>query len=243
MSKQYETGHARNVANFEMLIEQVTTYTAYNPSVDSLKIPQLTTLYNSALTNLNGVKDKRIANKNAIANRQTVYEDLKPKTTRIINYLDILGLNDTTIKQAKSLNHLIQGYSKKKEKEQQKGGQLQEIETKSTSRQSYTQIAENFSKLLQLISTIPPYNPNTDDIKLAELTAYHTALVDATQQVNQTEAELKTMLMARNSILYTENEGLYDMAFRVKKYVKSLYGATSPEYKSVSNIKFTEKKY
>jgi len=37
MSKQFETGHAKNVANLEMLIEQVTTYTAYNPSIDNLK--------------------------------------------------------------------------------------------------------------------------------------------------------------------------------------------------------------
>jgi len=113
MSQQFETGHAKNVANLEMLIEQVKTYSAYNPSIDNLKIPQLTTLYNSAVTNLNTVKDKRIANKNAIAERQGIYDTLKPRTTRVINQLDILGLNETTIDQAKSINRLIQGYSKK----------------------------------------------------------------------------------------------------------------------------------
>jgi len=66
MPKQYETGHAKNVANLEMLIEQIKTFTNYDPSIDSLKIPQVTTLYNNALASLNSVKDKRIANKNAI---------------------------------------------------------------------------------------------------------------------------------------------------------------------------------
>lgn len=236
MSNQIETGHAKNVANFEMLIEQVKTYTAYNPWIDNLKIPNLTTLYSSALTNLNLVKDKRTANKNAIAERQAVYESLKPKTTRIINQLDILGLNKTTIDQAKSLNRLIQG--SKKSNPQSQRQDLETTTSKSTSRQSYTQTAENFSKLLQLITTIDTYNPNTEDLKLNNLTAYHTTLVDATQEVNQTEAELNTALIARNTILYKEGSGLHDIALNVKKYVKSVYGATAPEYKKVSKIEF-----
>ncbi len=237
MSQQFETGHAKNVANFEMLIEQVITYTAYNPSIENLGIPQLTLLYESAVTNLNTVKDKRTANKNAIAVRQNAFETLKSKTTRVINQLDVLGLNATTMNQAKSLKRLIHGGTKKSNKQQTEG--QEENNTKSTSHQSYTQTAENFSKLLQLVATVPAYNPNTDDIKLVELNAYHTSLVAVTQAVNQTEAELNTTLMERNTILYDDASGLYDRALNVKKYVKSVYGATAPEFKKVSGIKFT----
>ena len=49
MSKQYETGNAKNVANLQKLIEQVTVYTAYNPPVDNLKIVNLNTLYTNSL--------------------------------------------------------------------------------------------------------------------------------------------------------------------------------------------------
>jgi len=63
MRLQYETGHAKNVANLQKLIEQVTTYTDYNPSIDNLKIPVVTTLYDNALASLNNVIDKRNANK------------------------------------------------------------------------------------------------------------------------------------------------------------------------------------
>lgn len=45
MSKQYETGHAKNVANLQKLIEQVTVYTNYNPPVENLTIANLQTLY------------------------------------------------------------------------------------------------------------------------------------------------------------------------------------------------------
>jgi hypothetical protein len=44
----------------------------------------------------------------------------------------------------------------------------------------------------------------------------------------------------RNKILYLAVTGLYDIQLEVKKYVKSLFGATSPEYKQISGIKFTK---
>jgi len=239
MSKQYETGHAKNVANLEMLIEQITTFTSYNPSIDNLKIPAVTTLYNTALASINSVTDKKIANKNAIHTRQDLYIKLKGTSTRIINQLDILNLNEGVFEQAKSLNRLIQGKSKSNKNEQQKAEGGQE-NSKSTSRQSFTQLAENFSRLLQLIETITTYNPNIDDLKLANLTTYQTELVNVTQTVNQTDAELDTEIIERNNILYDDTTGVYEIGQNIKKYVKSVYGATSPEYANVSRIKFTD---
>jgi hypothetical protein len=89
-----------------------------------------------------------------------------------------------------------------------------------------------------LIETIDTYNPNIEDLKLANLKTYQINLVKATQKVNQTEAALKTELINRNSILYNEENGVYEIGQNVKKYVKSVYGATSPEYSNVSKIKF-----
>jgi len=83
-----------------------------------------------------------------------------------------------------------------------------------------------------LISTVSSYNPNTNELKIAELTIYYTSLVDSTQVVNQTEAELNTTLIERNTILYNDTNGLHEIALNVKKYVKSVYGASAPEYKN-----------
>ena len=120
MSQQYETGNAKNVANLQKLIEQVTVYTAYNPSVENLTLESLNTLYNNALAALSDVEEKRNANKNAIHLRQQDYENLKPVTTRIINQLDILNLSKGTLDQVKSLNRLIQGSTKKRKQQMKK---------------------------------------------------------------------------------------------------------------------------
>ena len=240
MASNSETGHARNVANLQKLTEQVTVYSLYNPPVDNLKVANLQTLYATASAKLNEVEDKRNANKNAITLRQSAFENLKSTCTRIINQLDILGLSQGTIDQAKSLNRTIQGGQKKATTPPEEGKEA--TKTASTSRQSYTQQAENFGILLQLLATIPAYNPNEDDLKLANLNTYKETLMSATQSVDQTEAELNTKLIERDQILYADGTGLYTIVQNVKKYVKSLYGATSPEYANVSNIEFTNRK-
>ena len=232
-----EVGHAKNVANLQKLTEQVNVYTLYNPPVDNIKVANLQTLYTTASTKLNEVEDKRNANKNAITFLQSAFENLKSTCTKIINHLGILGLPQGTIDQAKSLNRLIQGGQKKATTPPEEG--KEETRTVSTSRQSYTQQAENFETLLQLLSTIPAYNPNENDLKLANLNTYKDSLVSSTKSVDQTEAELNNKLIERDNILYTEGTGLYSIAQNVKKYVKSIYGATSSEYANVSAIKFT----
>jgi len=237
MSSQSEVGHAKNVANLQKLTEQVNVYSLYNPPVDNIKVANLQTLYTTASTKLNEVEDKRNSNKNAITLRQSAFENLKSTATKIINHLGILGLPQGTIDQAKSLNRLIQGGQKKATTPPEEG--KEETRTVSTSRQSYTQQAENFGILLQLLSTIPAYNPNEDDLKLTNLNTYKDSLVSSTQSVDQTEAELNNKLIERDHILYADGTGLYSIAQNVKKYVKSIYGATSSEYENVSAIKFT----
>ena len=240
MPSTSEVGHAKNVANLQKLTEQITVYTLYNPPVDNLKIANLQTLFTTASAKLAEVEEKRNANKNAITIRQNTFENLKSTCTKIVNHLDILGLSQGTIDQAKSLNRLIQGGQKKETAPIVEG--KEPAKTVSTSRQSYTQQAENFGILLQLLGTISAYNPNEDDLKLANLNTYKESLMSATQSVDQTEAELNNKLIERDQILYADGTGLYTIAQNVKKYVKSIYGATSPEYTNVSGIEFTTRK-
>ena len=244
MPSQSEVGHAKNVANLQKLTEQVNVYTLYNPPVDNLKLVNLQTLYTTASTKLSEVEDKRHANKNAITLRQSAFENLKSTCTKIINLLDILGLSQGTLDQAKSLNRTIQGGQKKTTTPPQDPNNQQPTTNNSisTSRQSYTQQAENFGILLQLLSTIPSYTPNEDDLKLINLNIYKDSLVSSSLAVDQTEAELNNKLIERDNILYADGTGLYSIAQNVKKYVKSLYGATSPEYTNVSSIEFTSRK-
>lgn len=242
MASQSEVGHARNVANLQKLIQQITAYTLYNPPVPALQIANLQTLHTNSVAKLAELEDSRIANKAAIYNRQVAFENLKPLSTRIFNFLEIIDLPAGMLEQARSLNRIIQGYTPRTQQPENPDPDGEPKDTVSTSRQSYTQQAETFGNLVSLLQTIPAYTPNEDDLKLPALTTYHQALVTATQPVDQTEAELKVQLIARDQLLYAEGTGLIDLAQKVKKYVKSIYGGDSPEYTNVAAIKFTDPK-
>lgn len=240
MSSTSEVGHAKNVANLQKITQQVAVYSLYNPPVENLTVASLQALYATATARLNDVESKRNANKNTITARQLAFENLKPICTRIINLLDILGLPEGTLDQARSLKRAIQGGQKKATTLPEEGKETPT--TVSNSRQSFTQQTENFGILLQLLATISNYNPNEEDLQLNNLTAYHQSLMSATQAVDQTEAALNTSFIDRDKILYADETGLYTIVQNVKKYVKSLYGATSPEYENVAGIKFTSPK-
>ena len=237
MSSKSEVGHAKNVANLQKLIQQISVYSLYNPPVPELTIDSLQNLYTTANAKLTEVEEKRNANKNTIALRQDAFKNLKTNCTRITNRLEILGLSQGTLNQAKSLNRTIQGAKKKPAAAPEEGKETPK--TISTSRQSYTQQAESFGILVQLLETIPSFTPDEEELKLTNLNTYKQSLVNTTQAVDQTEAELNLKFIERNRILYAEGTGLYPIVQNVKKYVKSLYGAASPEYANISAIKFS----
>lgn len=72
MASTSETGHAKNVANFQDLIEFVTGYgISYNPSKNSLKLPQLIALKASAEGNLADIISKNTNYNNKVNERIT----------------------------------------------------------------------------------------------------------------------------------------------------------------------------
>jgi len=240
MSSTSEVGHAKNVANLQKITQQVSTYSFYNPPIGEITVASLHALHLDANVKLTEVGDKRSANKNAIVARQIAFENLSSTCTRIINVLEIVGVPQGTLYQIRSLTKTIQGSSRKGTIPVEEG--KEPPKTASTSRQSFTSKAENFGLLLQMLSTVPAYRPNEENTKLYSLSAYHDSLKAATLAVDQTESELNTKIIERDKILYADETGVYAISLKIKKYVKSLFGATSPEYTTVSAIEFTSRK-
>ncbi|MDG3583547.1 hypothetical protein [Galbibacter pacificus] len=88
---------------------------------------------------------------------------------------------------------------------------------------------------------MPNYKPNTEDLKLASLNEYYSQLVSSNHEVNKTEAALYQSMINCNEVLYMDSTGLFDLAKKVKAYVKSVYGGSSAKYNTISGIRFTSK--
>ena len=112
----------------------------------------------------------------------------------------------------------------------------------STSQMSYDSRLDNLFKLIQLLSSIPEYNPNEKELKLEHLSTLMEELKAKNAAVVEKTTPLSNARISRNSILYMNDTGLYDVAMDVKTYIKSVFGATSPQYKQVSKLAFKKVK-
>ena len=238
MASTSEVGHAKNVANFQDLIEFVSSYgSTYNPSKASLKIAALITLKESADNNLANVISKNTNYNNKINERMASFSNLKSLSTRLINALQATDASSQTIADAKSFNRKIQG-------KRASGAQVPidpnapAPNTISTSQQSYDQMIQHLSGLKSILAEEPSYSPNEAELNVASLTDKISDLNAKNTAVATAYAAISNSRIARNATLYNENTGLVDVALEVKKYVKSVFGASSPQYAQISGIKF-----
>ena len=242
MASTSETGHAKNVANFQDLIEFVTGYGAtYNPSKNSLKLPQLISLKASAESNLSDVISKNTNYNNKVNERITAFSGLKSFSTRLVNALQTTDATPETIGNAKTFNRKMQG-KKASSAQTPTDPNTPAPTTISTSQQSYDQLIQHLSGLNSILEAETSYTPNETDLqvatiqaKIADLSAKNTAVATAYTSISNSR-------IARNETLYSSTTGLVETANEVKKYVKSVFGASSPQFAQVKGIEFKKLK-
>lgn len=257
MASISEVGHGKNVANLEDVISMCVGFgPTYNPSNNSLKIAGLTALKTNGDTVMTGVTNSYSTLKLAVNDRELAFEPLKTLSSRVMAALKASGANKLIIKDAQTFVNKIQGRRGKQtlaDAGKQSAGKGEGVsegavvsvpdedkvrKQHSTSQLSFDSKMEHFTGVISLVSAVPVYGPNETDLKVAGLNvvvgnmkAKNTAVINAF--TGYTNA-----LAARNKVLYAEGTGLVDVALLVKEYVKSIYGASSSQYKAVNKISF-----
>jgi len=239
MASASERGHAKNAALFERLISFCADYgAAYNPSKAEISLAALTALRTNALNSLGTANTTKTAFINAVNVRTTAFAPLKKLSAKIINALEAAGAADPLAKDAKSINRKIQG----KRNRVKPKSPAAEDKTISASQRYGDSLLEHFTKLIELLSAEPTYAPNETDlqvsaliIRLGDLKIANTAVINAYANYNNAR-------ITRNAILYSAVGGLAGIAGEVKKYVKSVFGAGSPQFKQVSKLVFKKAK-
>ncbi len=244
MASISETGHANNVANLESLITSATAFgTSYNPSKDSIKLPALKSLLSASKESLNAVNIAQSAYSNAVAARESAFEPFSKLITRVNN---ALKASDTTVQvdeSAQTIVRKLQGKraSAKLSDEEKKALEAEgkEVNQISAAQLSYDSKLENLDKLIMLLTSVPLYNPNEEDLKVESLKTLYDGFKTLNNDVLTATIQLSNARISRNDILYKPLTGLVDIAFDAKVYIKSVFGATSPQFKQVSKLNFT----
>ena len=242
MASTSETGHAKNVANFQSLIAFVNTIKVnYNPSKNALQLPQLISLKAQADENLAQVVAQNTNYNNTVNQRMQAFSGLKALSTRLVNALQTTDATDEVINEAKSFNKKIQG-QRATAIPKPNNPDTPVPNTISTSQQSYTQQIQHLAGLISVLENERSYSPNEEELKVETLQAKLTTLSNLNDEVANEYANVSSARRTRNTTLYSNEGSIFDTAAEVKKYIKSVFGTTSPEFAQIKGLKFTKPK-
>jgi len=233
-----ETGHAKNVANFETLITNCKGFgEAYNPSSNDIKIDVMVRYHLESKTEVREVKNKKAPFDEVEGHRKTHFKAYGALATKIMGALKASGAPITVIQDAETINKKMQG--------KRATGATIELKEDGTAKDrisvsqlSYDMKIDHLEKMIELLSIEPAYNPNENPLKVSNLTIYRTELETINSAVKNAYVPYYTALISRNKKLYDPEKGLVARALQVKNYVKSVYGANSPEFKRIQSLKF-----
>ena len=242
-----ETGYAKNVANFESLITSIIAFdTTYNPSKESIKLPALQSLLAVSKNSFSEVNAAQSAYSLAVDARETAFEPLSKLITRVNNALKASESSTQTDESAQTIIRKLQGkraVAKLTEEEKKVlAEQGKEVNQISASQMSYDSRLDNLDKLIALLTTIAEYSPNEEDLKIESLKTLYDDLKSKNTDVVSAYIQLDNARNNRNDILFKPLTGLIDIVFDVKTYIKSVFGATSPQYKQISKLAFVTRK-
>jgi len=244
MGNTRESGHQINVALFDILKLETNSFgTDYNPSKQILKQEALHTLSITAKAAISLVTETGSTTKIARHARIVSFKQLNTLITRVNNAMKATDANTEMKKSVASLSKKIQGkrITPKMSEEEKKAAALgkNEIHEHSSSQMGFDNRLANFAQLISLLSSIPSYTPNETELKTENLNKLLEDLNTKNKAVVSAEILLGNARIARNKVLYHKVTGLVDVANDVKSYTKSVFGASSPQYRSISKLKFT----
>lgn len=244
MVKTSESGHYKVVPNFYELISVVLGYgKTYQPSRPALSVPELQTLATRAKNAMNTLDQILPCYSAAVAEREVAFAPLNAYTTRVLNALRACDVTPQTVENTRSIVRKIQGIrtTPYKTEEEKKALVAEGIAVKkeiSSSQMSFDGRLENLNKLRLDLENIPQYSPNEPDLQLTAINNLYNTLLGLNTAVIDTAVLLNNARLNRNQVFYAPKTGLVDIALDVKAYVKSIFGASSPQFKQISKIEF-----
>jgi hypothetical protein len=239
-----KTNAHKVVAAFDQVLGHCNALgTKYNPSKESMKVPALTTLLTSAQTSITAVYTAKSNLIQAINNRQKVFAPIPSLGTRILNALIATDASPQLIADVRLYRDKLRSPKKVKPAKPDdsktlapSGSVIGDASRGPVSYLDFESRIDTFSVIIDLLKTEPLYKPNEADITIVALTTMLTTLRDKHKAVRDAQIALRNVKVIRNATLYSD-AGIYGTATRVKKYVLSVFGAKSEQFRSFNSIR------
>jgi hypothetical protein len=250
MSSTSDSGHAKNVANLSKLNQIIITFGGnYNPANKHINLASLQALQSNADQKLLQVNTALSNWKNATNKREIAFQGLDKFSTKLLASLQSMDVAEQTVDDFKALVKKVRGTSKLTKADAGKtspdpaladpSNPTPIVEAgNSNSQQSFDNKIEHFGKMVLTLQNERLYTPNEAGFSVADLGSKLTELGTLNDEANASSANLKAARIDRNTYFYAKGTGVLDIVKQTKAYIKSLYGATSQQYKATNAIKF-----
>lgn len=243
MAKKTESGNAVFVTQFAMLIKLCKMLgTAFNPSNPDIVIVKLEAWLVLAKAALKNVNSTAIPWMRAVNARDLAFKKLDALVTRIINSVMQCGADEDFIKDAKTICRKLQGKRATPKIETVPDDPNtptdESVKSISASQKGFDNRINNLDKLIQLLSSETKYAPNETDLATAALTTLLSDYETKNDAVIATFPDIAKAIMDRNKLFYTALGNGAELAGKVKKYIRSVFGPTSPEFKKFAALEF-----
>ena len=102
---------------------------------------------------------------------------------------------------------------------------------------SYDNRAANFAAYIDLLKSNAGFAPNETEFQTASLDTMLTEMETTNTAAVTAIAQARAARANRDEVLYNETDGIQGLADLVKKYIKSVFGADSPQYQQLQALK------
>jgi len=237
-----KTNHEKVVASWDKVLEACNAHgSKYNPRKASLKVTALKHLLTSAQESLEAVDVAGNRLILAINDRQRGFNGLPMLGTRIINALAVTDASAELIADANRVRlrfrYPAQGTPKAEAEGQENGVSASDNSRGPLSQLDYDSKLKNLKALIGLVESEPTYQPFEADLQTGALKKLLTSLRAKHKAVAQAELALGNARIVRNKALFDES-GIFGRVKLVKKYAKTAFGTTSPEFRYINSIRF-----
>jgi hypothetical protein len=241
MASNSEVGHAKNIANLNLLNTNIMALGAtYNPSNPKLKLANFQSIYSNAFAQQELVNTLLAPYSLAVDQREAIFKPLNAELTKLRKaYKATEGVTPAQLEDFMTIIRKLKGV--KKTNTPLSTNPEENLKSHSVSQLSYDQRTNNMDGLIALLQRTPNYNPNEIEYKITNYQQKKERMLEATQAVANTFVPLNNARSERNNILYNAEDNLVDLANKAKDYLFAILDTKSPQYKAIARIKFKKR--
>lgn len=241
MASTSEVGHAKNIANLNLLNTNILALGAtYNPSNPKLLLTNLQNIYTASLSQQESVNSLVAPYSIAVDAREAIFKPLNRELTKLRKaYKATEGVTQAELEDFMTIIRKLKGVKKSKPADSTIPDE--EADSYSTSQMSYDQRTNTMDLLIALLQNTPNYSPNEIEYKVSTYQTKKTSMMQATQAVADAYVPLNNARSTRNTTLYNSEDNLVDIANKAKDYLFTILDSSSVQYKAIAKIKFKKR--